>query len=340
MKSSRLLAIAAAAATSLLGSGLAARHSTAFAQQPEKLVRVATARGLDFVALWGIGPFAKKYGLHVEMVVAVTNADQQRAVESGGADLASLGYQNPAIMAEQGVTNVKVVSGVYRGGQNLIMRKGVSLSSWSDLTGKRIGVAPGTFAEILFILAAEAHNVNVSSIHLVNVTAVGTAELQALKNGELDGLVLFSPTVDRAVVDGYGYYPPCCDISSTKRFDGRNQLLAANSKFLSDRQTVVNFLKAFVEAEDYYANNRGKEVAVITQFTGVGKGVVDEALKHAQLDYRVDVPTAIAVAKQGPKFGFTKSDMSSKVAAYFDMSYLSAATGKPVDQLNGSQGHQ
>lgn len=340
MRFSRSMAIAAAAAILLFGLGLAASHSTAFAQQTEKQVRVATARGLNFVALWGIGPFAKKYGLHVDMVVAVTNADQQRAVESGGADLASLGYQNPAIMAEQGVTVVKVISGVYRGGQNLIMRKGVTLANWSDLAGKRIGVAPGTFAEILFILAAEAHNVSVSSIHLVNVTAVGTAELQALKNGELDGLVLFSPTVDRAVVDGYGYYPPCCDISSTQTFDGRNQLLAANSNFLNDRQTAVNFLKAFVEAEDYYANNRAKEADVITQFTGVGKDVVDEALKHAQLDYRVDVSTAIAVAKQGPKFGFTKSDMSSKVAAYFDMRYLSAATGKPVDQLEGIQGHQ
>lgn len=340
MSSSRWNKIAAAVALLLLGSGLHLISSRAQAQPAEKVVRVATARAVNFVALWGIGQFAKKYGLRVDMVVAVTNADQQRAVESGGADLASLGYQNPAIMAEQGVTNVKVISGVYRGGQNLIMRKGVALASWKDLAGKKIGVAPGTFAEILFILAAEAHNVNVSSIHLVNVTAVGTAELQALKNGELDGLVLFSPTIDRAVVDGYGYYPPCCDISSTSSFDGWNQVLAANSTFLNDRQTAVNFLKAFVEAEDYYANNRPKAVDVITQFTGVGKEVVDEALKHAQLDYRVDVPTAIAVAKQGPKFGFTKSDMSSKVAAYFDMSYLSAASGKPVDQLEEIQGHQ
>jgi hypothetical protein len=36
-------------------------------------------------------------------------------------------------------------------------------------------------------------------------SAVGTAELQALKNGDLDSLVLFSPTIDRAVVEGYGF---------------------------------------------------------------------------------------------------------------------------------------
>src|SRR5262249_44699377 len=71
----------------------------------------------------------------------------------------------------------------------------------------------------------------------------GTAELQALKNGDLDGLVMFSPTVDRGVVEGYAYYPPCCDISSTAKFGGRNQLLGANSDFLKDRQTAINFSK-------------------------------------------------------------------------------------------------
>jgi sulfonate transport system substrate-binding protein len=309
--------------------------SAARAQQPEqKVVRIATARGVHFLGLWGMGPFAEKYGLRTQMIDAVTNADQQRSIQVGGAEIASLGYASPAIMAEQNVGNIKVIAGVYLGGQNLIMRRGVELRSWKDLEGKKIGRAPGTFAQVLFILAAQANNVDISKINLVNVTAVGTAELQALKNADLDGLVLFSPTVDRGVVEGYAYYPPCCDISSTEKFGGVNQLIGANIEFLKDRKTAVNFLKAFVEAKDYYAQNRDKAVDVISQYTGVGKPVVDEALKHATPEYRVDVQTAVAIAKEGPKFGFTKADMSDKVASYFDLSYLSEATGRPVDQLN------
>ena len=57
-------------------------------------------------------------------------------------------------------------------------------------------------------------------------------------------------------------------------------------------------------------------------------------MKHSKWDYRVDIQNAINVAKQGPKFGFTKADMSGKVASYFDLSYLAEATGKPVDQLD------
>jgi len=70
------------------------------------------------------------------------------------------------------------------------------------------------------------------------------------------------------------------------------------------------------------------------QYTGVSKDVVDEALKHATLEHRVDVQTAIDIAKEGPKFGFTKADMGDKVAFYFDLSYLSEATRKPINQLD------
>jgi sulfonate transport system substrate-binding protein len=335
MKGLRWIVAAVIIPTAMLLLAADGQGSAARAQQPDKkLVRIASARGVNFVALWGMGPFAEKYGLRTEMIAALTNADQQRALQIGGAEIATLGYQNPAIMAEQNVTNIKVISGLYLGGQNLIMRKGVDVQTWKDLEGKKIGRAPGTFAQVLFILAAEANNVDISKINLVNVTAVGTAELQALKNGDLDGLVLFSPTVDRGVVEGYAYYPPCCDISSTATFDGRNQLLGANTEFLKDRQTAVNFLKAYVEAENYYVQNRDKAIEVIIQFTGVGKDVVNEALKHATLEHRVDVQTAVAIAKEGPQFGFTKADMSDKVASYFDLSYLSEATGKPIDQLN------
>jgi hypothetical protein len=88
--------------------------ASADAQQPEKkTIRIATARAVNFAALWGITPFAEKFGLQTDMVVAMTNADQQRASQLGGADIASLGYQNPAVMAEQDVSHIKVISGAF-----------------------------------------------------------------------------------------------------------------------------------------------------------------------------------------------------------------------------------
>jgi sulfonate transport system substrate-binding protein len=297
-----------------------------------KPVRITVARSVSGIPLWGIGPFAEAAGFRVEYIPAGTNAEMQRNLQSG-VEIGTLGYQSPAVMAEQNVTNVKIVAGEQLGGQNLIMRKGVDLNSWKDLEGKRLGRPPGSYVAILFTLAAKENGVDLSRVSLLNTTSAGPAELQALKSGDLDGLVLWSPVIDRAVVEGYAYYPACCDIGKTEKYGGGNQILAANTDFLKDRETAVKFLKAYADSLEFYVKNPEKAVRLITEYTGVSKEVIAEAWKHGIWDVRADVRTMINVASQGPIFGFSKSDVSAKVPDYVDMSYLSAATGKPVDQL-------
>jgi sulfonate transport system substrate-binding protein len=297
-----------------------------------KPVRITVARSVSGIPLWGIGPFAEASGFRVEYIPAGTNAEMQRNLQSG-IEIGTLGYQSPAVMAEQNVTNVKIVAGEQLGGQNLVMRKGVELNSWKDLEGKRLGRPPGSYVAILFTLAAKENGVDLSKVSLLNTTSAGPAELQALKSGDLDGLVLWSPVIDRAVVEGYAYYPACCDIGKTEKYGGGNQILAANTDFLKDRETAVKFLKAYADSLEFYVKNPEKAVRLITEYTGVSKEVIAEAWKHGIWDVRADVRTMINVASQGPVFGFSKSDVSAKVPNYVDMSYLSAATGKPVDQL-------
>jgi ABC-type nitrate/sulfonate/bicarbonate transport system substrate-binding protein len=297
-----------------------------------KHIRITLARSVSAIPLWGIGPFAEKAGFRVEYIPAGTNADMQRNLQSG-IELGTLGYQSAAVMAEQNVTNVKIIAGEQLGGQNLIMRKGIDIKSWKELEGKRIGRPPGSYVAILFTLAAKENGVDISKVNLINTTSAGPAELQALKSGDLDGLVLWSPVLDRAVVEGYGYYPPCCDIGKTEKYGAGNQILAGNTDFLKDRDLTVRFLKAYAGSLDFYVKNPDKAVSLITEYTGVSKDVIAEAWKHGIWDVRADLRTMVNVAKQGPIFGFSKADMSAKVPDYVDMSYLSAATGRPVEQL-------
>lgn len=330
-------ASAARGALSILAlCALGAVAAGAAEPQPD-LVRITMARSLAGPALWGLEPFAAKYGLHTEVIDTTTNAEMQHYLQSG-VEVGSLGYQSPAVMAEQKVGNVKIIGELAISGQNLIMRKGVALNSWKDLEGKRIGGPPGTYVSILFTLAAEANHVDLAKVKLVNTTAAGTAELQALKGGDLDGLLLWSPIIDRAVVEDYAYYPTCCDIGTTSEFGAGNQILGANTEFLKDHAKVVRFLKAFVEAQEFYSKNRDKAAALIEKYTGVSEAVITEALKHETWDPRVEIKTAVNVAKEGPRFGFTKTDMSGDVPAFFDLSYLAEATGRPAAQL-GSLGH-
>jgi ABC-type nitrate/sulfonate/bicarbonate transport system substrate-binding protein len=298
-----------------------------------KVIRATLSRSLSAPFLWGFDAIGEKYGLRVEVLDALTNADQQRNIQTGGVQVGSVGYQSPAVMAEQNVSNMKIIAGMYVGGQNLIMRTGVELKTWKDLEGKKIGRPSGTYAGVLFTLAAQINGVDLTKVNIVNTTPAGTPELQALRNGDLDGFVLWSPILDRAVIDGYGYYPACCDIGATTQFGAGNQLLAANTDFLKDRKLTVMFLKAYVEAMDFYARNPDKTLALIAQYTGGSPAILKEAMKHSQWTYRVSIQNAINVAREGPKFGFTKTDVSEKVAGYFDLSYLAEATGQSVEQL-------
>ncbi len=223
--------VVALMALSLVGVIVAAGYHVR-ADEPTH-VRITVARSVSGIPLWGIGPFAEKAGFRVEYIPAGTNADMQRNLQSG-VEVGTLGYQSAGIMAEQNVTNVKIVAGEQQGLQNLIMRNGVKLNSWKELEGKRIGRPPGSYVAILFTLAARENGVDLSKVNMINTTSAGPAELQALKNGDLDGLVLWSPVIDRAVVEGYAYYPACCDVGSTEKYGAGSQILAANADFLKN----------------------------------------------------------------------------------------------------------
>src|SRR5262252_7657877 len=267
MKIARHLAAGLGAVTLILALTAAWHAPGRAAEGDPKLVRATLSRSLSAPFLWGFNVIGEKYGLRVQVLDAITNADQQRNIQTGGVEVGSVGYQTAAVMAEQNIDNVKIIAGMYVGGQNLIMRKGVELKSWKDLEGKKIGRPPGTYAGILWTLAAEANKVDLSKVHIVNTTPAGPPELQALKNGDLDGFILWSPIIDRAVIEGYGYYPACCDIGATKGFGAGNQLLAANTDFLKDRKLAVTFLKAYVDSMDFYGKNPDKTVALVAQYT-------------------------------------------------------------------------
>jgi hypothetical protein len=80
-----------------------------------KHIRITLAGSVSAITLWGIGQFAEKTGFRVEYIPAGTNADMQRNLQSG-IELGTLGYQSPAVMAEQNVSNVKIIAGEQLGG--------------------------------------------------------------------------------------------------------------------------------------------------------------------------------------------------------------------------------
>lgn len=297
------------------------------------VVRIAASRGVVSAPIWNVSNHAGHFGFGTQMSVLFTYADQQRAAQNKQTELATTGVNNPAIAADQEITNLRFIAGQQFGGQNLILRRGVTANTWKELEGKTIGVVPGTYVRVLFLVAAQEGGADLNKIKLVNVS-VGATALEALRKGDLDGVVLFAPMTDQLVVEGSGYYPPKLDIGACSLGPANGGILA-NTDFLANKTLAVNFMKAYV-ASLHEMQNEAAFVKVATQLAGITPAVAQEAFRNLYFSEMIDVKAITEAAKLGPRFGYTKSDVSPKVGGLIDFGPLMAATGKTQDQLTGT----
>lgn len=297
------------------------------------VVKIAASRGVVSAPIWNVANHASRFGFSTQMSVLFTYADQQRAAQNKQTELATTGINNPAIVADQGIANLRFVAGQQFGGQNLLLRKGVTANTWKDLEGKTIGVVPGTYVRVLFLIAAQEGGADLGKIKLVNVS-VGATALEALRKGDLDGFVLFAPMTDQVVVEGSGYYPPKLDIGACSLGPANGGLLA-NTDFLANKALAVNFMKAYV-ASLHEMQNEAAFVKVATQLAGIQPAVAQEAFRNLYFSEIIDARAITEAAKLGPRFGYTKSDVSARMADLIDFGPLMAATGKTQQQLTGT----
>jgi ABC-type nitrate/sulfonate/bicarbonate transport system substrate-binding protein len=303
------------------------------ARANDPVVRIAASRGVVSAPIWNVSNHAARYGFSVQMSVLFTYADQQRAAQNNQAELATTGINNPAIIADQGITNLRYIAGQQFGGQNLILRKGVTADTWKALEGKTIGVVPGTYARVLFLVAAQEGGADLEKIKIVNVS-VGATALEALRKGDLDGFVLFAPMTDQVVVEGIGYYPPKLDIGACSLGPANGGMLASTA-FLANKDLALNFMKAYF-ASIQEMQQEAAFVKVATQLAGIKPEVAQESFRNLYFSETIDLKAITEAAKLGPRFGYTRSDVADKVTALVDFGPLSAATGKTQAQLTGT----
>ena len=94
-------------------------------------------------------------------------------------------------------------------------------------------------------------------------------------------------------------------------------------------------MKAYV-ASLHEMQDEAAYVKVATQLAGIQPAVAQEAFKNLYFSEAIDVKAITDAAKLGPRFGFAKADVSSKVGGLIDFGPLMAATGKTQDQLTGT----
>jgi ABC-type nitrate/sulfonate/bicarbonate transport system substrate-binding protein len=278
--------------------------------------------------------FAKKYGVELEMIPMRRYADQQLALMTNQVDVAQMGYINVGLMEEKDFRDYRVIAGVFSGGQNLTLAKGVNAKSWKDLEGKKIGTAPNSYAELLFKTSARLAGADLSKITTVSFAAGGPPMLSALKNREIDGFVSWEPNNAEASLAGDGYYSSLNIADNPSH--GVNGLIAVNSTFLQGhRAAVVELIRAVIDSTNALNGDKAKYADAAIKGTGSSPAVVKEAIPHGVLDYKLHQKEAKELLKLVYEAKLTKIDTSSAVDKQFDYSLLMEATGKPKNQLGG-----
>jgi len=318
-----------------IGSALAGIASVAVADvvygSAGPVIKIAASRNAA-APVWNLATVAPRFGFGVEMSILFTYAEQARAAHIGHTSAATCGVDTMATIADQNIGNLRYVFANQYGAQNLVLRKGVEAARWSDLEGKKIGVVPGTWARVQFLIAAKEGGADIGKINLVNVS-VGATATETLRRGDVDGVVLFSPQSDQLVVSGIGHYPQKLDIGACSLGNANSGVLASTA-LLADKELAANFAKAYLASMEQVRDEEYFKKLVVS-VTGVTPEVAALAFRNMVFSERIDVGAIVGAAKLGPQFGFTKSDTSSKVESLIDFAPLMAASGRSGADLIG-----
>ncbi len=141
---------------------------------------------------------------------------------------------------------------------DMVARTDKGITNISDLTGKTIGAAFGTIGQYYLGSFLELNNINPNDVTIVNVPNAQSAS--ALANGTVDAIVTYQPEISQigsllgnntvmwpAQADQLGYFDAACSTS-----------FAANHS-----DSIVKFLKAMVQAENFVANHKDQAMTIV-----------------------------------------------------------------------------
>jgi len=297
------------------------------AAEPTK-VRVAYVNNIQSAALVQLKQLGKEQNLDIELIPFTRYPDVQNALAAGSVDLGPITPNGIPAAVAQGNRNIIAVMDLVYGGDAVLVRKGVKVEKFTDLKGKRVGVAEGGIGWIMFVMLLEKNGMTYNDIKASNFSSA-TDIVIALKRGDTDAVNLWEPFVSEAVAGGYAYTPPTISFKDTA-LQAMNGTLGASRAFVTSKpDTVVAALKLVLKAEEQLEKSP-------TLWTNLVRGyskLSDDVLKRSLSGIRYAGPhlskTKLdAAAAFLFKSGIAKTDVTGKMGDTINPSFLARAVGK------------
>ncbi|AJY45466.1 ABC transporter substrate-binding protein [Martelella endophytica] len=262
----------------------------------------------------------------LEMAEFARYADTRTALIAGSLDIATVGPADLPIALSQGSDSVVGIMGVGSSAKYPIVRNGVELSSWEDLEGKKIGIAPGSAVWFQFAATLIEAGVPYDSFESVNIQGGGAAFDQALQRGDVDAIITWEPFESIPVLEGYGHFATDLDYSKSESVGAELGMMVASKDALeTKRDAVVRFVWAYLKAQQELSDDPEAFAEAYAELTGLDLDLAKEASKAITLGSVVTPEQAARQAKAFADLGVIQEDVSGDIPDHFDETIVEEA---------------
>ena len=313
-----------------LALSLTALHAGA---QSPTTVRVGWIGDTHFTDMYVMSKTMKDPSVKLEMSKFQLSQDALNALAANNLDMASMGYVFFLKLLDKGV-DVTAVSGVSERGSRLLVRKGVTVNDWKDLTKLKVGVARGSTQELQLQSCLAENGVDYKSVQTIAFTNAVDMSV-GLEQGSVDAIMIWEPQGSQALLKGIGtefrpVYP--CAWSS-------NGMLVVRTEFLKkNRAAVVAILKSLSAAATKLAADEKYWVTEAREFAPLSAEIQAKAISNSGQSvvlHTGDLPKMAKIMHANSYL--TKNLQAKDFVPHIDLSLLEEATGKPRAQLGGAQ---
>jgi ABC-type nitrate/sulfonate/bicarbonate transport system substrate-binding protein len=324
-------AAAIALAMTVAACGSAQSSGTGTKSAATTTVKIACNREFSEVFIWELGNFSQKYGITPQCTEVNTFDESLQALTNGSVSVGILGIPEIPTLAAKNLP-LKVIAGYTDAGQDIVIRNGENITSWSQFAGKTVCVPEGTGVATMVDLAFLQKGL-MNKVKIQGIGFVTTAAIQGLKNGTCDALAYWSPVMEEAVDQNAAHFAQSIELNDATSMGAADGVIVASNSFLQNRELAVNFLKAYVASMNYYQAHPSQWESLAAQLTGTSMRLSVESYPHQVATYKVDLKAAEAAATYGPALGYESTNVASKIPSVIDVSLLAAATGQSQASL-------
>jgi sulfonate transport system substrate-binding protein len=270
-----------------------------------------------------IGERMKAMNVDFQMVEFLRYADTRTALASGSIEIGTIGPADVPIAVSQGITTIVGLMGVGISPKNPIAKKGVTLTKWDDLKGKRVGIAPGSAVWFQFAATLQEVGVPYNQLQIVNIQGGGMPFVQTMQRGDIDVYAGWEPYESMSELDGTGYRVTALDYSKSKAVGDELGLMGVSRPALeSKREAVRRFLWAYLDAQKEAMSSTDKLAETISAWTGLEPQVAKNVASVTKLGQFLTMDQVKRQAAAFHSFGVLTKDVSADLDKYFDQAIV------------------